>query len=316
MILTACRTAPLLLALLLFGGSSAAASLSVLTQNMDRFFDDIDDGNREKILSPGRFRQRVETAAMKFAETYGLPHIIALQEVENVNVLQTIAAEIERRYRVAYRPLLIPGHDPSGINLAYLLRGEIRVLKVEQLFADTSFGTNGQALFSRPPLYLEACLQDNCLTLVNLHLRSMRGIGDPGDGARVRHKRRAQAEAVAEFGNRLQHALPGVSLLILGDLNALTPADGHVDVAGILRGKPDNRNTRLHGRDLLQPDLVDLSLRIPPRQRYSFVFRRQKQQLDYMLVNHGFAAGVEHIGFGALDRGFSDHAGLLARFEW
>ena len=120
----------------------------------------------------------------------------------------------------------------------------------------------------------------------------------------------------AEDQKRLQHSLAGISLLILGDLNALTPADDHVDVAGIVRGNPDNRNGRLHGRDLVQPDLVDLSLRIPAGLRYSFVFRRQNQQLDYMLVNRNFAAEVEYIGFGAIDRGFSDHAGLLARFAW
>ena len=316
LITAARRAALLLLAFLLFGGSAAAASLSVLTQNMNRFFDDVDDGNREKILSPGRFRQRVETAAVKFGETYGLPHIIALQEVENANVLQKIAAAIERRYGVGYRSLLIPGNDPSGINLAYLLRTEVRLARVEQLFADDSLGANGRALFSRPPLYLEACLRQRCLTLVNLHLRSMRGIGDRGDGARVRHKRRAQAEAVARFGNRLQHSSPGLALLILGDFNALTPGDGHVDIAGILRGNPDNRNSRLHGRDLVEPDLVDLSLRIPAELRYSYVFRRQNQQLDYMLVNRDFAAAVEYIGFGSIDRAFSDHAGLLARFDW
>ena len=306
----------LVLAFLIFDAGASAEPLSVLTQNLNRFYDDVDNGMQEKVLSKQRFRQRVTAAAKKFGNSYGLPHIIALQEVENLNVLNQIAAEMERRYDTRYRPVLLPGHDPSAINLAYLLRYELEIRKVEQLFRVETFGAGAQALFSRPPLYLEACYLENCLSLLNLHLRSMRGIDSAASGERVRRKRLAQAESVARWSNRLQNSKTGISLLILGDLNALTPADEHVDVAGVIRGNPDNRSRRLHGPDLVQPDLVDLTLLIPPQKRYSFVFRRRKQQLDYMLINRSFAADVVHIGFGRIDSRFSDHAGLLALFSW
>jgi hypothetical protein len=35
-----------------------------------------------------------------------------------------------------------------------------------------------------------------------------------------------------------------------------------------------------------------------------------------MFVNQGFAADVEDIVFSRIDYRFSDHAGLLAWFEW
>ena len=66
---------------------------------------------------------------------------------------------------------------------------------------------------------------------------------------------------------------PQAHLLLLGDFNALTPADEHVDVAGILRGVPDNSRARLMARDVIDPDLIDLTRRIPARQRYSYIFR-------------------------------------------
>ena len=97
----------LILSLALLAASAQAEPLQVLSQNMNRFFDDVDDGNKEKILSRGRFRQRVETAAEKFADAFELPHIIALQEIENRNVLAQIAAEIERRHGAR-------GEDPSA----------------------------------------------------------------------------------------------------------------------------------------------------------------------------------------------------------
>jgi endonuclease/exonuclease/phosphatase family metal-dependent hydrolase len=311
---TCCRI--LILSLALLAASAQAEPLQVLSQNMNRFFDDVDDGNKEKILSRGRFRQRVETAAEKFADAFELPHIIALQEIENRNVLAQIAAEIERRHGARYRPILIPGHDPSGINLAYLVRYGVEIIKVEQLFGDKTHGAHANPLFSRPPLYLEACYIGNCLVLLNLHLRSMRGIDSDDHGDRVRRKRLAQAETIAAWSNRLQSSEPGLSLLILGDLNALTPGDAHVDVAGIIRGNPQNRNTRIQGRDLVEPDLVDLTRLIAPQERYSFIFRRKKQQLDYMLVNRDFAGEVEAIAFSRIEKRFSDHAGLLARFNW
>lgn len=104
--------------------------------------------------------------------------------------------------------------------------------------------------------------------------------------------------------------------MLLGDFNALTPTDKHVDVAGIIRGNPDNEPTRLPGRDLIEPDLVDLTELIPSAERYSFIYRHRKQQLDYMYVNQSFAADVETIAFSRIDYRFSDHAGLLVWLEW
>jgi len=300
----------------LFATPTAAETLAVMSQNMNRLFDNVDDGRRELVIADDRFHSRIRTAAKIFGEQFGLPHIIALQEVENRNVLQQIAEEVWRRYETRYRPVLIPGQDVSGINLAYLVRYGVEIRKVEQLFRDSFLQRDGSPLFSRPPLQLQACYIDNCLTLVNLHLRSMRGLDDAAQRERVVAKRRRQAETIAVWVNRLQKSEASLSLLLLGDINALTPSDEIIDIAGILRGNPDNRRTKYPARDLLQPDLVDLSELIPRDKRYSYIYRRQKQQLDYMLVNSAFAADVESIAFSRIDYRFSDHAGLIARFRW
>jgi len=305
----------LILLLVLTAPTANAESLRILSQNMNRLFDDIDDANNEKILSRGRFQQRVEKAAGKFGDAFDLPHIIALQEVENLNVLRQIAAEIRRRYSADYRLVLLPGQDVSGINLAFLVRHDVKIKKIEQLFRDTIFELTGNPLFSRPPLHLEACMMQNCISLLNLHLRSMRGIDSARDGKRVTGKRLRQAETVAAWSNEFQNSRNEASLLILGDFNALSPSDEHVDVAGIIRGNPDNTTARLPGRDLVDPDLVDITELIPPAERYSFIFRRNRQQLDYMVINQSFAAEVKAIDFSRIDYHFSDHAGLLARFE-
>jgi endonuclease/exonuclease/phosphatase family metal-dependent hydrolase len=309
---------PLLLAALILAAlqPASAAPFIILSQNMNRLFDDIDDGNREKVLSRTEFRRRVVQAVRKFAEDYSMPQIIALQEVENLNVLQQIAAQIREQHEVDYQLVLLPGQDPSGINLGFMVQSGIVIRTQQQLFRDRKLSFDGSHLFSRPPLHLEVCYQSRCLSLLNLHLRSMRGIDSPDKGERVARKRLRQAEMIAVWINRYQQIEADTALLVLGDFNALTPADQRVDVAGIIRGSPDNTRARLMSRDLLDPDLIDLTLQIPAAQRYSYIFRQNRQQLDYMFASQSLARRLEGISFGSIDYSFSDHAGLLAWYQW
>lgn len=295
---------------------SKARSLHVLSLNLNRLFDDIDDGNDEKILSSRQFHQRLQITASSLAERYKLPDVIALQEAENLNVLQQLAQEIRRHYSVSYRPVLIEGHDVSGIDVGYLVRSDLEIREFATLFAEKRLSFDDLPLFSRPPLYLEICRQQSCFALLNLHLRSMRGLNSDQRGDRVARKRRQQAETIAAWSDRWQKSAQRRSLLILGDFNALTPSDRHIDVTGTIRGNPDNRAARLPAKDLVDPDLVDLTLRIPASRRYSFVYRGRRQQLDYMFVNRDFDAGLQSIAFARIDRNLSDHAGLYARFVW
>jgi len=306
----------LLLLLVLAATAVNAESLRILSQNMNRLFDDIDDGNNEKVLSRGRFQQQVKSAAGKFGDDFELPHIIALQEVENHNVLRQIAAEIERGYAELYRPVLIPGQDVSGINLAFLVRQDVEIKEIEQLFRNTRLKQTGNPLFSRPPLYLEACILEKCISLLNVHLRSMRGLDSDRDRQRVTGKRLRQAETIAAWSNDFQRSRTEAALMLLGDFNALTPTDNHVDVIGIIRGNPDNTTAALPGRDLVDPDLIDISALVTPTKRYSFIFGGNRQQLDYMFINRSFGAEVKAINFSRIDYRFSDHAGLLAWLEW
>jgi hypothetical protein len=265
---------PLLLATLNLAAPQSAAvePFTILSQNMNRLFDDIDNGNGEKILSKTVFRTRIAQAARKFSEDYSLPQVIALQEVENENVLRQIAAEIRQHYATDYQLVFIQGQDFSTINLAFMVQARVEIRKTEQLFRERRLRLDGSPLFSRPPLYLEVCYLARCLSLLNLHLRSMLGIDNAARSERVAHKRLGQAEAIAVWANRFQLINTGASLMILGDFNAVTPADKHVDVTGIIRGNPDNRRVRLTSTDLLNPDLIDLTRQIPVKQRYSYIF--------------------------------------------
>ena len=144
----------------------------------------------------------------------------------------------------------------------------------------------------------------------------MRGLNSEKRGNWVASKRFQQASEIARWVNEFQRRNPQEALLLIGDLNALTPADQHVDLRGILLGQQDNPVTRVKEIDLIDQDLVDLTLVVPGQYRYSYLFRGEKQQLDYLLGNQTLAAQIAEIRFSRIDYDLSDHAGLFAVLGW
>ena len=306
----------LLVALLSFPGlPHASESFRILSQNMNRLFDSVDDGNGEEVVSKQKFLHRVEAAASKIIEQFQLPDIIALQEVENINVLEHISRKIDTRSSIKYHAVIRAGNYKSGVNTGFLLHPRIKASSISQLFKHDLLAYDKSPLFSRPPLYLQACIGSSCFSLLNLHLRSMRGLRSGSRSERVRFKRRAQARAIAQWIDKFQRTSPQRSLMILGDFNALTPSDAIFDLAGTIRGNPDNSATSIVAKDWIEEDLIDLTRKIPWPRRYSYIFHKKKQILDYMLVNARFKPQLRNIDFSRIDYSFSDHAALIADFD-
>jgi len=291
-------------------------NFSILTQNLNRLFDDTDNGQHEKVVSRTIYRKRIARIVSKFHQQYKTPEIIAIQEVENIDVLKDIAEGLTSKTGVSYRVVLIEGFDSSGIDVGYLVQNRVSITQHHQLFRKSRIKTTNSPLFTRPPLLVDACFKPGCITLVNLHLRSMRGLRSHKKGKRVALKRLQQARVLAQWVDQLQKQNSELSLMLLGDFNALTPSDIFVDIAGTIRGKPDNHNVKYPARDWIEDDLIDLTENIDQSRRFSYVFKQQKQILDYMLVNRRFKPELQSIAFSRIDRKFSDHAGLLAKFAW
>ena len=302
-----------LLLLLAAGPVAADGAIRIVSHNLNRLFDDIDNGNREKVETTKRFHQRLKSVAQVIRHQFLDAHIIALQEVENINVLEKLADQVIRQGGSDYQAILETGNDVSGINVGYLIRKNLAVKYAYQLFKDNRSGYG--PLFSRPPLLVKVCLE-SCINLINLHLRSMRNLRSIKKGRRVSKKRMNQARKLAQWVNQFQIDNPGQSLMLLGDFNALTPSDEFSDILGTIIGNPDNSNVRYPSKDWIVRDLVDLTRQVPVNQRYSYIYKGRKQILDYMLVNQAFEPRVKRIEFVRVRRSISDHSGLLAEFNW
>ncbi|MGH9897238.1 MAG: endonuclease/exonuclease/phosphatase family protein, partial [Pyrinomonadaceae bacterium] len=195
-----------------------------------------------------------------------------------------------------YTAYLISGNDVGGINVGFLVKGRILVVNVTQFgktetFIDPATG-NPALLNDRPPLVLRAAMlrpdtgAPLPFTVIVNHLRSLSGVDDPADGNRVRVKRRAQAEYLANLIQVRQKNNPNEIIISVGDYNAFQVNDGFVDSIGTIKGMPAPVDeVLLASSGLVNPVLTDLVDRLPLSERYSFTFDGNAQTLDHILLN-------------------------------
>jgi uncharacterized protein len=275
---------------------------TVATFNMERFFDTVDDpGISDVALTATAFNNRLNKASLTIRDVMRTPDVIGVEEMENLTTLQAVANKVNADAIAGgdpdpnYQAYLVEGNDIGGIDVGFLVKSaRVGVIDVTQEGKDTTYidPTNNQPalLNDRPPLILRATIQPSVgqpfpVTVIVNHLRSLSGVDDPSDGARVRAKRRAQAEFLADLIQARQSADPNEHIISVGDYNAFQFNDGYVDSIGTIKGTPTPEDqVVLASNDLVDPDLTDLLELEPADQRYSFVFDGNAQELDHILV--------------------------------
>jgi predicted extracellular nuclease len=277
-----------------------ANEFTVASFNMERFYDTVNDPTTSDVaLTATAFSNRLNKASLAIRNVMRTPDILGVQEVENLATLQTLADKINGDSVAAgdpdpgYAAFLEKGNDPSGINVGFLVRSRVVVQEVLQVGKDATYidpGTLAPALLNdRPPLVLTAQVHGPTVTvpvtvIVN-HLRSLSGVEDLVDG-RVRAKRRAQAEFLADLIQTRQAADASARIISVGDYNAYEVNDGYVDVIGTILGKPTPADqVVLASGDLVTPDLTDLTAVAPDVEHYSYSYDGNAQLLDHIIVN-------------------------------
>lgn len=251
--------------------AGADGELVLAAYNLRRLFDARRDGN-EPVSDEATYRRRLAKHGRWLSEVLHCPDVVAVQEVEAPEALEDLARASGCDYRAVH------GGDPVDLALGYLVDAGVRVAELPSSLGAGRRLPDGSPLFGRPPLALVLETRAGTLALINVHLRSMRGLGrEP----RVAAKRRAQADALNDMARDYLERHDG-RVLVLGDFNALPFDDGFADVLG-----------RVAGDDRLRP----LWRRLPRAERYSYLYRGHAQMLDHALAGEPIAAWVADLAF-------------------
>lgn len=208
--------------------TTAAGTLRVGQFNVENLFDTVDDPRRnDTVLSAAAYDLKLQKLAIAIRDNLGAPDVLALEEVEGLNVLQDLVQRPELK-GLGYQAVLMSGNDARGINVGMIYRGgTIEVTKAAQ--ANAPLQTEGNAdpalLFSRPPLVVDAvyhpaaglrsAAEGQELTFIVNHFKSK--LGGPAATDKLRE---AQATFVAGLVDARVAADPKANVLVLGDLNA------------------------------------------------------------------------------------------------
>ena len=241
-----------------------------------------------------------QKAALSIRDVMRLPDIIGVAEIFDLADLQALAAEIQTISGVTYSAHLIEQDgtsEDSDQDVGFLVKtSRVSVTSVTaERTTDTFINPNNgqpELLHDRPPLLLRATVEPQGANLpvfvVVNHLRSFIDIGqDPGEGPRVRAKRKAQAESLAGLLQDLQTNNPTSPVISVGDYNAFQFSDGYTDPVSVIKGNPtpDDQIVVDQSPDLVNPNFFNLTDELPTDQQYTFVFNGTPQALDHVLVN-------------------------------
>jgi predicted extracellular nuclease len=297
---------------------------------------------------------RRRKAALAIRGLMQSPDVIGHIEILDEATLQALADQVNSDAVAAGEPnpgyearliraFLADGVTPSSQNVGFLVktsRVRIDAVAAEPAGTFTPPGGGSALLHDRPPLVLHATVDPlgshprPVIVVVN-HLRSFIDVDVVGsEGDRVRAKRTAQAESVAQLLQHLQTSDPGTPVISVGDYNAYQFNDGYTDPMSVIIGEPTPGDQVVvqMSPDFVSPNYVNLTDVLPASERYSFIFEGSPQALDHVLVNTvalgylqryavargnaDFPAGPEFAGDVTRPEGASDHDMPVAYFRF
>jgi uncharacterized repeat protein (TIGR01451 family) len=337
--------------------AAAGNEVTVASINLRRFFNATNDAGFDIVLAPAAYARRLAKASIAIRTHLLNPDIIGVQEVENLATLNDLAGQILSDGGPTYIAFLVEGNDIEGLDVGLLVKSDLVPGGVPRVSVNTVTPIGGadllvhpdsstELLYDRPSLVLVATVNRTSLlsfpiVVIVTDLRDLTGIDDasPGPngyataGDRVRHKRLAQAQTLANFIQTRQTNDPAEHLVVLGSFNAFEVNDGYADGMNTVAGTPVPDNQTVvpgDGVDLVNPDLTNLFSTPPAAERYSVVLDGNAANLDHVLVNAPLIADtaarrIEHPRIGAdypeveLNDGatalrFSDRDPVLAYF--
>jgi len=266
--------------------AGSAVTVRVMTWNTENFFDDVDDPKKEDtVVTTEQAQAKLDALAAAIQEQS--PDILALQEVENVELLGKLGAKLGLP-NVA----LVRSYDFRGINVGLATRYPIT--QTVSHLGEYLYAPDGQGPYrwARDCLEVHVASPAGELVLLVNHQTSQL------DSTTGEVKRQSQSRRTREIADRLRAEVPTRPVFIVGDMNDEPPtASVGLLIAGAF--------------------FVDVANDVPEADRYTYVYKT-KRRYDYLLpdaetAKHRLSVTIPHTP--AVQAG-SDHAPIVATFGW
>jgi predicted extracellular nuclease len=275
--------------------SRGSTDLRIGAFNMLRYCDTTNNGTgSDPCLAPtptqAQFDAKVARLSAYIKDVLKLPDVLGTEEVENLTVLQALAAKLTADSGVPYTARLEEGNDIGGIDVGFLVRTDrVTINTVTQLGKTMTWndptGSPTALLHDRPPLLLEASFTGGGgnlpFAVMVVHPKSRSCVDAPtgstcvqADVDRNRQKRFLQGKYHAEQIQAFQQAHPGTILTVVGDFNDYQFSDGWTHMVGAMEGRYDDAANLLDyaGNTVVNPPLWNAVMSLPENDRYSFTF--------------------------------------------
>lgn len=281
------------------------ATFNLATFNLEGMFDTVDDPlTEDPVISLAEYQRRLRKHALAIGQEMGHPAILAVQEVENLTVLQDLVARPEMQ--ASYAIIWQEGLDRRGLDVALLYRpDQVTIISYQYRQACTGLVDgiepdgnddpanpqntltcdrdgdgvlDGNRLFSRPPLLIHLLARPaietalgNSPTLstsyVDLWLIICHFKSKVLDTSTIQYtlpRRLEQAHFVTGLAQEVLSVDPLASLVVLGDLN------DHLDSLPLaaLFGQGFQNAMNWAGKE----------------DRYTYIYQGISQTLDYVLL--------------------------------
>ncbi len=261
--------------------------ITVASFNLFNLFDDIVDPGKlqtrsaSSLWSAEEVTLKINKHAQAIHNNLGEPDIIAIQEVEKIELLERLAGTdpIETNYG----SVLVDGPDIRGIDVGLMYNMDrVSILSAEAMQGCTTIddglgpgddpnhscpeGEN--PLFSRPPLKIHIEISDvgeegtQEMWIIANHFKSKSQ--DSATNKVTLPRRVAQGVHVGNLVNSIQDEDPNAKVMVLGDLNDFeysTPLEALEDAG-----------------------LRNLTWDVKKKERYTFIFNGVSQVLDNILI--------------------------------
>lgn len=265
----------------------APGRVTVAQLNAWDVFDDVDDPRtRDTVRTSEEYRARLVKIAGLLARDLQAPDVLTLQEVEHQGVVDALLA-MPQLAGLGYRAVVSTKADTRGIRNAILYRSDRVVLRhleepnpVTTLPPEDPQLIGSDRLFARSSMVATFSLAGahdaatSAFTVINNHFKSKVG------GPFWEPRRVAQGAFIGGLVDALRAAEPSIPVLVMGDLNATWD---------------DGAYQRVHRRADGTTRLYDTLSVLPDADRYTYVYRKQPNLLDHLLVTPDLADAVESV---------------------